>query len=80
MSKSKSKFLPSPFLVNRAAPISVSLAFGLHSCAITVNATVGGWPSGSTLCFNETEMGAALFTKNGEGRNFDFDFDITHEC
>ena len=23
---------------------------------------------------NETEMGAALFTKNGEGRNFDFDF------
>ena len=22
---------------------------------------------------NETEMGAALFTKNGEGRNFDFD-------
>ena len=26
MSKSKSKFLPSPFLVNRAAPLSVSLA------------------------------------------------------
>ena len=27
------------------------------------------------LCFpkaNEKEMGAALFTKNGEGRNFDF--------
>ena len=23
---------------------------------------------------NEAEMGAALFTKNGEGRNFDFDF------
>ena len=22
---------------------------------------------------NETEMGAALFTKNGEGRKFDFD-------
>ena len=23
---------------------------------------------------NEVEMGAALFTKSGEGRNFDFDF------
>ena len=23
---------------------------------------------------NETEMGATLFTKNGEQRNFDFDF------
>ena len=23
---------------------------------------------------NETEMGVALFTKNGEGRNFEFDF------
>ena len=23
---------------------------------------------------NETEMGAALFTKDGDGRNFDFDF------
>ena len=27
---------------------------------------------------NETEMGAALFIKNGEGRNFDFDFLIHH--
>ena len=25
---------------------------------------------------NETEMGAVLFTKNGEGMNFDFDFDF----
>ena len=24
------------------------------------------------LTANETEMGVALFTKNGEGRNFDF--------
>ena len=23
---------------------------------------------------NETEMGATLFTKNGEGSNFDFDY------
>ena len=23
---------------------------------------------------NEAEMGATLFTKNGKGRNFDFDF------
>ena len=28
-------------LANRAAPINVSLAFGPHSCASTVNATVG---------------------------------------
>ena len=46
-----STFLPSPFLVNRAAPISVSLAFGPHSYASRVNATVRGWPSGSTVCF-----------------------------
>ena len=26
------------------------------------------------LKVNETEMGAALFTNNGEGRNFEFDF------
>ena len=44
INKSKSTFLPSPFLVNRVAPFSVSLAFGPHSCASTVNATVGGWP------------------------------------
>ena len=25
---------------------------------------------------NETEMGAALFTKNGEGSNFDVDFEL----
>ena len=51
ISQKKSKFLPSPFLVNRVAPISVLLAFGPHSCASTVNATAGGWPSGSTVCF-----------------------------
>ena len=49
--ESKSTFLPSPFLVNRVAPISVSLAFGPHRCASKVNATVGGWPSGSTVHF-----------------------------
>ena len=48
---SKSKFLPSPFLVIRVAPISVSLAFGSHDYASTVNATIGDWPSGSTVCF-----------------------------
>ena len=25
---------------------------------------------------NEIEMGAALFTRNGEGRSFDFDFEL----
>ena len=44
-----SKFLPSPSLVNRVAPISVSLTCGPHSCACTLNATVGGRPSGSTV-------------------------------
>ena len=39
------------FLVNRAAPTSFSLTFGPHSCASRGNATVGGWPSGSTVCF-----------------------------
>ena len=34
--------------MSRVAPISVSLAFGPHSCATTVNATVLGGPSGST--------------------------------
>ena len=28
---------------------------------------------------NETEMGAALFTKNGEGRNFDFDLTLDRQ-
>ena len=49
--RQEAKFLPSPFFVNMTAPISVSLAFGLHSYASTVNATVRGWPSGSTVCF-----------------------------
>ena len=42
------KFLPSPFLVNSVAPVSNSLAFGPHPCTSIVNASVGGWPSGST--------------------------------
>ena len=37
------------FLVNRAAPTSEALAFGPHSFASTVNATVGGWPAGSRI-------------------------------
>ena len=40
VSRVKDKLSP-PFLVNRVAPISVSLAFGPHSCASTVDATVG---------------------------------------
>ena len=41
----------------------------------TVASTVLAWLCG--LKPNEMDMGAALFTKNGEGRNFDFDFDVT---
>ena len=51
VSNSKSTFLTSPFFMKRAAPISVSLSFGPHSCVSTVNAAVGGWPSGSTVRF-----------------------------
>ena len=52
LSKSKSMLLPSPFLGNRVAPISISFAFGLHSDASTVNATVrAGYLVGSPVCF-----------------------------
>ena len=50
-SRVKAKVHSLAVLVNRAAPISISLAFGPHNLAITANATVGGWPSGSTVCF-----------------------------
>ena len=36
----------------------------------TVAFTLLAWLGGQKA--NETEMGAALFTKNGEGRNFEF--------
>ena len=45
------KLPSSQFFVNRVAPISILLAFGSQRYASTVNATVGGWPSGSTVCF-----------------------------
>ena len=64
-SQSKLKFLPSPCFVNRAAPISISLAFGPHSCAITVNVTVGGWPSGSTVRFTPMLFPEMMNTKQG---------------
>ena len=62
---SKSKFLPSPFLATKAAPISVSLAFGAHSYASTVSGTVGNWPSGSTVCFTPTLFPEVLNAKQG---------------
>ena len=51
--------------MNRAAPISVSLAFGPHSCATTVNATVGGWPSGSTVCLTRIVFAEKMNAKQG---------------
>ena len=36
----KVKVFTSPFLVNRAAHISISLDCGLHNCGTTMNATV----------------------------------------
>ena len=62
---SKSNFLPSPFLVNRAAPISVSSAFGPHRCVSTVNAAVEDWPSGSTVCFTPMLFPEVLNAKQG---------------
>ena len=64
-SQEMSKFLPSPLLVNKAASIFVSLAFGPHSCASTVNVTVGGWPSGSTVCFTPMLFPDVLNAKQG---------------
>ena len=51
--------------VQRIPPISVSLAFGPHSCASTVNATVEGWPSGSTVCFTPMLFPEVLNAKQG---------------
>ena len=60
------KVLPSPFSMNRAAPISISLAFGPHSSANRVNSTVGGWPSRSTLCFTPMLFPKVLNAKQGD--------------
>ena len=38
--------------VNRTASTSISLAFRPHRRASIVNATSGGWPSGSTVWFH----------------------------
>ena len=59
----KAKFLRSQILVIRAALVSVSLTFGSHSC--TVNATVGDWPSGSTVCFTPMLFFKVLNAKLG---------------
>ena len=65
VSQSKSKFLLSPYLVTWVAPISISLAFGPHSCVGAVNATVGGWPSGTTVCFTPMLFPKTLDAKQG---------------
>ena len=48
--KSKVNVPSLAFSVNSVAHISSLLSFGPYSCASTVNATVGGWPSGSIVC------------------------------
>lgn len=50
--KSKSTFLRSSLLVNRAAPVLVSLAFETRKCAGTVFAAFGGSGTGSNMWFN----------------------------
>ena len=55
------KVLPSPFLVNRAIPISVSLAFRCkHSERYS-----WGWPSGSTMYFTQMLLPILLIVKQG---------------
>ena len=61
----KLKFLPSRLLVNRAASISVSLAFGQRSYANTVNAKIRGWPYGSTVFFTAKFIPEVLNAKQG---------------
>ena len=51
--------------MNRAAPTSTSLDFGPQSCASTANATVGGWPSGSTVFFTPMLFLEVLNAKQG---------------
>ena len=55
--------LPSAFLVNRAAPISISLAIGTDSYETILNAT--GWASGSTVCFSPMLFPKVLNAKQG---------------
>ena len=51
--------------MNRVASISVQIAFGSHSCASTVNATVEGWSSGNTVCFTSMLYPEVLNAKLG---------------
>ena len=51
--------------MNRAVSISVSLAFGPRSYTSTVNATVGGRPPGSTVCFTPMLFSEVLNAKQG---------------
>ena len=51
--------------MNRAVPISISLAFGPHSYASTVKATVGGWPFGSAVCSTPVLFPEVLNAKQG---------------
>ena len=69
VSKVKVKVLSLTILVNRVAPISVSLSFGPHSYTSTVSTTVGDWPSGSTVCFTPVLFPRVLNAKQGNSMN-----------
>ena len=43
----------------------MALAFGPHNFAVTVSATVGGWPYGSTVCFTPMLFPEVLNAKQG---------------
>ena len=53
------------FLVHRVTLIFVLLAFGPHSYASIVNAAVGGWQSGSTVCLTPMLVPNVLNAKQG---------------
>ena len=60
-----SAFILSPCSVTTTAPVSVSFAFGPHSSAGAVNATVRDWASGITVSFTLTLFPKVLNAKQG---------------
>ena len=73
----KVKNLSLIILVNRMAPISVSLAFGPHSCASTENATVWGWLSGSSVFLTPMLFPKMLNAKQGNSMHYFQVFGLT---
>ena len=54
-----------PFFANRVMLVAVSSACGTHSCPSTATSIIGGWPSGSTVCFTPMLIPEVLNGKQG---------------